>query len=766
MQEESINTLHASMPKALLENLEPTLKVLIGNMQTQVDIDEPSLQPLFDLIEQIRPASSHNPIEIEDRFEIWVDLLEQKTDLSHIFTDYLLSLLRIYSPARLYSDIGILANDGFFTALTQRIIWHVIPPIQLDYQIDTLFNTVFYKESDERWLNTIKPQQWYRLIHSLATSEPQDELLHSAQHQLLNALMVLSYRITAMGLEPELIRIDPSIDEFESPFMAQNREVIDFVESYQPLYLREINNTNTVIPDESTSDEQLSLIPDERPTAVMIEQCRDVLFRLRKNTKRYGVSIRLTNLMIRIEQSLMRMELLFELLLSFQRIPYIEQSDKLDAEEKMDALNSADKNAADKTVLKNIQVIYSENPLLTTIQLLIHEQKSHASIRDLISTNTELMALQVTENASKTGGHYVTDDRKGYFGMLRSAMGAGAIIACMATIKVLLGRVVLAPFIKAVTQSMNYSFGFIFIHVLHFTVATKQPAMTAAAIAATVHQGGKTKQTQLTQLADLARLTVNIMRTQFIAIIGNISVAMPIGLLIAYLWQILLGQALLTPQKALVLLHDINPFHSLAIPHAAIAGVCLFLSGLIAGYYDNLAVYHSVGTRLRQHRRLKKMMSTERLDKVSTYIENNLGALAGNFWFGIMLGSMGTIGYILGLPLDIRHIAFASVNFAQSVYTLSANIDLSTVLISFLGVLLIGMTNLLVSFSLALFVALKARRVSFNQWIPLGQLILGHFFTRPSDFFIPPVNSKALEIARTEKPPSTDPVKQSEPSAH
>jgi len=164
-----------------------------------------------------------------------------------------------------------------------------------------------------------------------------------------------------------------------------------------------------------------------------------------------------------------------------------------------------------------------------------------------------------------------------------------------------------------------------------------------------------------------------------------------------------------------VLLHDINPFESLAIPHAAIAGVCLFLSGLIAGYYDNLAVYHSVGTRLRQHRRLKNMMSPKRLDKVSTYIENNLGALAGNFWFGIMLGSMGTVGYILGLPLDIRHIAFASVNFAQSVFTLRADIDLSTVLISFLGVLLIGMTNLLVSFSLALFVALKARRVSLTN---------------------------------------------------
>jgi site-specific recombinase len=44
----------------------------------------------------------------------------------------------------------------------------------------------------------------------------------------------------------------------------------------------------------------------------------------------------------------------------------------------------------------------------------------------------------------------------------------------------------------------------------------------------------------------------------------------------------------------------------------------------------------------------------------------------------------------------------------------------------------------LVSFSLALFVALKARKVSYGEWISLGKLIGGHFITRPSDFFLPP----------------------------
>jgi site-specific recombinase len=279
------------------------------------------------------------------------------------------------------------------------------------------------------------------------------------------------------------------------------------------------------------------------------------------------------------------------------------------------------------------------------------------------------------------------------------------------------------------------------IHVLHFTVATKQPAMTAAALASTVQQqkGSKTA-----QIAELAALIINIIRTQFIAILGNISIAIPTAALITFLWQYNLGEPLLNHAKSAALLHSLNPFTSLAVPHAAIAGVCLFFSGLIAGYFDNLAVYRKVGPRLKQHRRLKRWMGQPRLDKFANYIETNLGALAGNFLFGIMLGSMGTIGFILGLPLDIRHIAFASANFIQGLMTIGGP-DIGLILVSFLGVMLIGLTNLFVSFTLTIIVALRARRVRFAQWKPLAKLVTTHFLTRPSDFFWPPKQPVEVE---------------------
>jgi site-specific recombinase len=149
----------------------------------------------------------------------------------------------------------------------------------------------------------------------------------------------------------------------------------------------------------------------------------------------------------------------------------------------------------------------------------------------LLTTNSELIALQVTENASKTGEHYVSTDKQGFFGMYKSAAGAGVIIATMATLKILSARLIMAPFMHAFVYSMNYALGFMLIHVLHFTVATKQPAMTAAALRqhCTTSQRFKTA-----QIAELAALIINIIRTQFIAILGNISIAIPVAAFITF----------------------------------------------------------------------------------------------------------------------------------------------------------------------------------------------------------------------------------------
>jgi site-specific recombinase len=190
------------------------------------------------------------------------------------------------------------------------------------------------------------------------------------------------------------------------------------------------------------------------------------------------------------------------------------------------------------------------------------------------------------------------------------------------------------------------------------------------------------------------------------------------------------------PRQGCHLIHDLSPIESLAIFHAAIAGVCLFLSGLISGYYDNKCLYNRIPERLQQRPFLQRLLGHERLARFSTYIGNNLGALAGNFYFGIMLGSMGTIGFISGLPLDIRHITFSSAYFSFALVGSEHQLPLQSIAISLIGIALIGLTNLLVSFALALMVALKSRRVRYRQWWPLTVLIVQTFPEKAARFLL------------------------------
>lgn len=55
-----------------------------------------------------------------------------------------------------------------------------------------------------------------------------------------------------------------------------------------------------------------------------------------------------------------------------------------------------------------------------------------------------------------------------------------------------------------------------------------------------------------------------------------------------------------------------------------------------------------------------------------------------------------------------------------------------------LGVLIIGMTNLAVSFGLALFVAMRSQRVEFTEGRRLAWLVMGHFVRAPQRFIWPP----------------------------
>jgi site-specific recombinase len=286
---------------------------------------------------------------------------------------------------------------------------------------------------------------------------------------------------------------------------------------------------------------------------------------------------------------------------------------------------------------------------------------------------------------------------------------------------------------------MNYALGFVLIYLLHFTVATKQPAMTAQTIAATVGQ----LDTARGDLARLVDLVVAVARTQLAAIFGNVMVALPTAIAIGWGLSAAKGAPFIDAEKARHLLHDLDPLASLALPHAAVAGVWLFMSGLVSGWVDNWTVYERVPERIAQARGLRALLGPDRATALAAYVGRNLGGIAGNFLFGVMLGSTGAIAALFGLPIDIRHIAFASANLGYALVALEFALPWSTLAWCVLGVALIGLVNLGVSFALALATALRARGVEFHRWGELARCLGRELVTRPGRFLLPPRDSAA-----------------------
>ena len=589
-----------------------------------------------------------------------------------------------------FSDSGLLPESGFFSELWRKLTNRILPDTPDPAYLRDTVSLIFHNRNDYLWLSDVPAEyaiEFWRLLGNRGSNDV--TVVHKSLQDIIDAAQVVSYRLAALGLDPELAHAWPAINAGESAFIAQNIELRHFIDSYR-----------------ATLDDPSQPHVDEKHLLVLIDQCREMLKKVQNAALTRGTSLRLSYIVVRLWQHLARLETLVHLLAS---------------------RFSEDPPAA---VLES---------WATFARAAICDENSRHSIRRHFSELIGMLAMRVTKNAGRTGEHYITTDREGYFGMWRSAMGAGLLIGVMALLKIITAKMHLPPLLEGMAFSLNYAFGFMLIHMLHFTVATKQPAMTASAIADTISQSGG----KLREVERLGQLIVDVLRSQFAAICGNVLVAFPVALCIG----LALTQADISPvteAKGQHLLHELSPIYSLALLHAAIAGVWLFVSGLISGYFDNKAAYEGISGRVARLRWLQIVAGNRGAQRLGHYLHQNLGGLAGNFFFGFMLGMTGTISMLLGLPLDIRHIAFASANFAFGLVGLDFAVSTATWIHGLIGITLIGIINLGVSFSLALWVALKANGVRFHHAGALLKLIWQRFATDPLQFFLPPQKNVAL----------------------
>ncbi len=640
---------------------------------------------LVELVALIRPARGEDGQAAAERLDALSASLEESPVLARGLSRHLLALFSDRRARHLLAETGVVLETGFLAGLAERLGRRLLPAVPDPNKWIDILGEIFSRRSDALWVTFAGEARWSRLIAVVMQAGKEQPDAQAGLEQLrgeaLEALRLLGHRLAALGIHPELLRYYEPPRQRDSPFMAQAAELLRWCEIAQAC-------TGNLDGLEPQTILQLG---------ILLDQCDEVLSRVRKLAHEQGTSVTLTQLILQAGESVGRIRLLSCIACAAPAAPaYLETA----------------------RLLAN----------------LVEGECARDSIRDLFTRSTDLLALQVTENASRTGEHYVTSDRSEYWAMARSAMGAGVIVGVMALIKLLIAHLHLPAFWEAFAFGLNYAAGFVLVHLLHFTIATKQPAMTAARIAAVI-SGGKNRSHSLEQLAEL---TAQISRTQLIAIVGNVLLAFPVALLIAWGWTWVYGTPVTDPVKSAKLLTDVHPWYSAALPHAAIAGVCLFLAGIISGFYDNRCVYAGIPARIARLGWLLALLGERRCAALARYVEHNLGAIAGNVAFGFMLGFVGFFGQILGLPLDIRHVTFAATNIAYALVGIGFVVDPAYLAICVLGVVLVALTNLGVSFSLAFSTAVKSRRLRLRGGRDFARVLWARWRASPGSFIFPP----------------------------
>jgi site-specific recombinase len=675
---------------------------------TRALLDEPA--PRADA-GRLRRAFEHTAGAAE-RTQALLLILESEPALARRLTLHICASVRGRRLRELLSEQGIPEQEGLIGGTLRRLRDRVLPPLPERESWLDLFSELFSSPRDGTWVAAVPLDVWRRLYHVVASqlasdaaeAGPADAATLSAGRVQLAfesraAIAMVSHRLAALGVDPVLRRYYAPAAQHESPFLEQAHEL----SSWSP----------SAAPDDE------GLIQHAR---VLLDQCTDILRNVRKLARTQGTTTRLTTTVLRGKALVRRLELLL-------------------------ALHYPTADATADGAFSNLFVD------------LVDGESDSRSVGRFVQETTDLVALQITEHAARTGDHYVTQTRSEYWSMARSAAGAGGIISVMALIKLLISGLDLPVFWNAFLSGLNYAAGFVLIHVLHMTVATKQPAMTAAKIAATLEpvtlgrSGTNGAGARTTPLSGVVTLIASISRTQLVAIAGNVLVAVPGSFIVAALCQYVLGVTIVDAKKATYLLESVHPFESLALAYAAVAGVCLFLAGIVCGYADNLCLVSRFPERLRRSDGLGRLLGQERREAVADYMTSNLGAVVGNATFGFMLAYVGFFGEILGLPLDIRHVTFSSAYVAWGTLGLGGDVDAWLLVGSVIGVALIALLNLAVSFALALHIAMRARGAGVVAALRIAGALRDHVRSHGRDFIWPPPD--VVPSANVPPPPSS-----------
>ncbi len=588
-----------------------------------------------------------------------------------------------FSPA--LTESGMSLAGGFWQEFFGRMRHKILPKLQKEDDFLHSINRIFFLDSDYEWVEKIPHDHWTRFFEMLGLSFQVDG--KNLGTQLLYSLKVLSFQVARFGLEKEVLDHLPEDRKADNPFVDQNH----LVQTIERLW--EKTDTEPRIRDTCFRLKEI------------IRECQSAINYIRKHHSEQGTSLEQTYILVILDQKLDRMNLVV---------------DVIDTDHQFNTAH-----------------------FVSFFKTLVRNENRKNSLREFASRNMGYLAYQIAEHKGSKGSSYITSTRKEYNRMIWSAMKGGFIISFIAFIKNWLTKLEMPIFWHGLLYSSNYSAGFVLIDSTHSTLATKQPAFTASAVAVSLD----TRQNTLKpNLYNLAVTVAKVSRSQFASFFGNLLIVFPGAFLLAWFYHFVTGSPLLTQPEAMTAMETQHPWHSLSLLYACNTGFFLFLSGIIAGYVQNKIRYAHVGERLKDHPLWLTTATPEKLERRSMYIEKNAGMICGNIALGFFLGMSSVVGKLTGIPFDIRHITVSAGNVGIAVYTLGyRNVPWQYLLTVFLGVLGIGFFNFLSSFLFAFLVAVRSRGVKLKEYPEFLGILWRYFWKKPLAFIRPPAHATESE---------------------
>lgn len=624
----------------------------------------------------LRGGPRASPESGAQRLKLLLDALARRPELEERARHFWRVLGETVDASALPAEFGLPSRMAFRSELNERLRQKLLPATPETFDAAELFALCLPRADAAAWLAAVDAATLGRLARLLAAPSPRPGLgLWAAA--VLEAIDQCASQVRALGLSAEVRqRTSPEARRTQAfHLIAQD------VDAFRAAFLE-------------TPREPAQVAAAAARLRDRLEACRLAAASVYPHLSEHGISVGLVFLLRQLRERLLRVRELMDLLLS-------------------------DQPAAATARL---------------VQRLAAQGEERRSLAGLVAANSSLLAARMTERSAETGETYITRDAAEYRRMLAKAAGGGMVTAGTVVLKFLLGRLALGAFWAGAWAGVLYSASFVLIHLMHWTLATKQPAMTAPAMAA-----------RLRDLEGAARIEEfvdevgNLVRSQVAAVLGNVGLVLPCVLALCLAWQAVAGAPPVSLDQARYVLEALDLRSPTTLLFAAFTGVLLFASSLVAGWAENWFVLHRLDSALRYNPRITRALGRARAARWAQWWREHISGLAASVSLGFMLGLVPPVLGFVGLPLEARHVTLSAGQLAAAAAAFGperwplADLAWCAAAIPFIGLL-----NLAVSFFLAFHLALRAHSVSGVDRGRIRRAIWSRLARRPGSFLLPP----------------------------